>query len=277
MPTADEIGESHLESILAQITNEEAASFKEHLEYRSQENRLKMRYEHFSGTEGGTEKLFDDLYHNTYQQANAKGLRGKTDPASVADTLELIVIGGLKGVNSPYETGLLKHFEAMKASGRFESDFARQTHLRELMSYLGASRQDVQTLVSGLSSGDASGWSQTVREFTNGLKDGIINRYIALHQNKTLDRPEKIPKFKAYVTKQLREEHGKTPEDLIGYLAPHTEPDEHVQQYDILGTMRRQEQINRLGLKDTPEKRRSRFRVVESEEPSEQRHYDAAA
>lgn len=212
--------ESHLEEILGGVSPEEKTNFEDHLVYRSPENRGRMRYEQFVTIQGGTEKLFDDIYHNAYTAATKGGLKGKSDPKSIADTLELVVVEALKKIQRPIETYLWKNFESMKASGGFRSDDDRMTHLIELANrYLGADQQELTTLLSSLRRGDPLLWNQAVREFTNRLKDGVVDSYIEQHRIKTIP-PDVEHKFKAYAVQQLREKHGVTPsENLPRYLS----------------------------------------------------------
>tara|TARA_Y100000310_G_scaffold229168_1_gene231547 strand:- start:30683 stop:31459 length:777 start_codon:yes stop_codon:yes gene_type:complete len=211
--------ESHLEEVLSTVTADEEEAFEEHIKYRSQTNRINMKTESFLANEGGTEKMFDDVYHSAYKSASSKRLRGKTDDKSIADSLELVVIESLKKMPNHIETYLWKNFEAMKNSNGFESDNERLQHLVKLASdYLGATQRDVTALLSALRSGDKLLWNEGMRTFTTNLKDRIIDSYIT-KKGEDVSR-DKEHKFKAYMIREMRDEQGVTPDNLAKELSP---------------------------------------------------------
>ena len=227
---APQSSESHLEEILHQITPEEEAQFKEHLTYRTPQASRTLRYDKFGNIEQGTEKLFNDIYHNAYQTATAKGLKAKKDDAAIADTLELVVVEALRKLASAgthlsqSADHAWKNFELMKKEGTFRGDTERLVHLQNLASeYLGASDQNISALIQLLRSGDPGVWGETVRNFTNQLKDSLVDQYVSQHLMKSLTN-ENRHKWQAYAIKHLREALGKEPENLPRYMSPTMTP-----------------------------------------------------
>ncbi len=241
--------EGHLEEILHSITGEEEANFQDHLEYLSPQNRARMRYEQFVTVQGGTEKIFDDVYHNAYRVATEKNLKGKADPKAVADTLELVVVEGLKRINGSVETHLWKNFEAMKANNSFRSDDDRLSHLVVLASYLGADQQEIGQLLAGLRTSDPLQWNQSVRDFTNKLKDGVIDFYMTRHRNRLVNA-ENEHKFKAYAAKHMRETHGVEPRDILRYLSPQTQVEQALLPITQLAQVKNPQAYAALGVKE---------------------------
>lgn len=241
--------ESRLEEILGELNAEEAAKFKEHLEYRSAPNTRAMKYQKFGRLEGGTEKLFDDIYHNAYASAKAKGLQEKKDPKAVADALELVVIEALKKLGG-MEQSIAKTFEVLKSSGGFEGDQERLSHLIQLAtSYLGAGEEQLGALLAGLRTGEATIWAQSVRQFTDHLKDSVINQYVLQHRLERVNQRNEH-KFRAYVVQQLRDTHGVTPDNVARYISTLTPMQQVLQHVDTLGNRKDPAQYKALGLKE---------------------------
>lgn len=240
-----------LEEILGELSPAEKTNFEDHLTYRSPENLARMRTEQFVTVTGGTEKLFDDVYHNAYRVATQSGLKGKADPKAVADTLELVVIEALKKIQRPIETFQWKNFETLKETNGFRSDDERLSHLVQLASnYLGADEQELATLINSLRRGDPLMWNQAMREFTNKLKESVIEKYIDQHRLKAVP-PDAEHKFKAYAVKELREKHGVTPtESLPRYLSTLTPLRQALQHLDLFRN--RQSQLAYAGAGVTP-------------------------
>ncbi|MBI2141092.1 hypothetical protein HYU16_01575 [Candidatus Woesearchaeota archaeon] len=240
--------ESRLEEILGGISAEEAAKFKEHLEYRSPQNVRAMKFQKFGPIEGGTEKLFDDIYHSAYATAKEKGLQEKKDPKSIADALELIVVETLKKLGGA-EAEHAKTFEALKSSGGFEGDQERLNHLLQLAaSYLGAEEERLGALLGGLRSGEATLWAQSVRQFTNHLKDSVIDHYITQHRLERVNQKNEH-KFRAYLVKHLRDTHTATPDNVARYISTLTPMQEIFQRVDTLSTSEDPARYKALGLK----------------------------
>lgn len=241
--------ESRLEEILGGISPEEGAKFKEHLEYRSPQNIRAMKYQKFGQIEGGTEKLFDDIYHSAYASAKEKGLQGKKDPKAIADALELIVVEALKKLGGT-EGEFAKTFEVLKNSGGFEGDQERLSHLMQLAaSYLGAEEEQLGALLAGLRSGEATIWAQSVRQFTDHLKDSVINHYVTQHRLERVNERNEH-RFRAYAVRHLRDTHGVTPDNVARYISTLTPMPQILRHLDTLGGRKDPAQYAALGLKE---------------------------
>jgi len=212
-------GESHLEEILGTVTAEDEKAFRAHIAYRSQSNLLRMKTEDFHGIHGGTDALFNDIYQKTFQEASDNNTREKTDDKSVANTLETAVIGALKAIKRTHETYLWKNYEAMKLDGSFKSESERAQYLLNLAHEIGANDDDVQKLSASLRSGDELLWNQGMREFTDNMKERILDYHVGKHGIAATH--EREHKFKAwYVDREMRDKLGVEPEDLALQLSP---------------------------------------------------------
>jgi hypothetical protein len=210
--------DSHLEEVLDSLSPDDEAKFKDYMEYQGTTNKARMKSENFVNYDGGTEKLFDDVYHAAYKTAKDSNLKDKTDDKSVADSLELVVVNSLKKIQRPFETHLWKNFEAMKESNEFNSDNERLQMLINIANnYLGASQQDVQRLVAGVRSGNSLLWNQSVRTFTDRLKDSLVETYVTKKGEDVTRDKEHL--FKAYLIRDLREQHKVSPDNLARELS----------------------------------------------------------
>lgn len=247
--------EKTLDKIMDEISGEEKKIFEEHMKYRSLQSQREMRTKLFEKQEGGTEKIFDEVYHHVYKEA--KNIKGKTDQKSITDALELIVLTSLEklGVAEKHAATL---FKATKDAKQFKDDNERIGHLQTLLrDYLGVdpSRSEAWAkLMAGLKVGDPLLWNESVRTFTDYLKDSIIDVYIDKHKQKTIT-PGREYKFTAYaITEHLGKRYGLEPEKLgISLLEG---PDVMLNKLDVLEKERHPSKYKQLGIKEKEYNRR---------------------
>jgi len=214
-------GQSHLEEIVSHIRPEDQKAFDEHIQYRSTENTARMRYENFADVEGGTDRLLDDVYHDSYKKSVKGDWKEKGDDEAWAETLEAVVVGMLKqiGPHRHNESFLLKNFLAMKDGGSFETDGERAAALATIVQNMGARQEDLQKLQQAVRSGDKMAWNAGVRAFTDTMKGSLITNYVNQHGLKATQDREHL--FKAYYIKRIMQpELGMSPVDIPLALSP---------------------------------------------------------
>ncbi|MEM4267596.1 MAG: hypothetical protein QXK37_02065 [Candidatus Woesearchaeota archaeon] len=203
-----------LEELLNEIPTDVKEEFDKHLEYHNPETQKKWKYEDWQGFKGGTEVLFENVYQSSTKFVIENQLNGKKDSASIRRILENLIIEALKSSRLQSAVSAAKVLEAAIKAGEFKTDEEVIGHLAMVSSqYLGIDEKLVAQLKAQLETGDKYLALAGIKNFTNSLKDAVINQYISQHRSKIEAGREHH--LTAYVIEYgLRGKYNLTPENL---------------------------------------------------------------
>ncbi|MCP3683952.1 MAG: hypothetical protein GY861_14810 [bacterium] len=215
------------DSLVSSISEEERAKYDQQIEYRTEKSQKDMKYGSFLEIEGGTEKIFDDVYHSVYKSGKLNDIKTKSGQEGIAAGLEMVVLESLKKSGNSSAITAAELFEAAEKAGEFKGDHAEKiSKLTSLAMYhLAVKEEHINGLMESLKVGDPTEWNSGVREFTNQLKDSVISKYLQ-KQLADLTKDDGGHKFTAYlVKKHLPEKYQLAPEQLgkallDGYINP---------------------------------------------------------
>jgi hypothetical protein len=202
-----------LEEILASVADNEKKEFDEHLSYRNPTKKKAWQYENWQGVEGGTEKIFNDVYQSNLKYVMKENLAGKKDPSSVRKMFENIILEAMLNSKDPVAEAAAKAFKAAVKAGDIKSDDDAMSRLFKYADeYLDMDQQNIFSLKNKLESGDKYLALEGMKEFIEGLKKSVINRYIQQHMIKVSTGKEH--KFNAYVIDTNMKKYSVEPESM---------------------------------------------------------------
>jgi len=222
---------SVLNKNLESITKQEAEQYEAHLEERKPEKIQYWQKENWHDIEGGTEKIFTEVYQANTQYILQNRLYGKKDKASTAKILENIVIESMKNSRGADAIAAVEAFIAADKAGEFKTLDEKIGMLqRYALRYLGVNEESLGQLMARLESGEKNLILDGVKQFTDTLKLSVIRHYL----NKKLLKLEvgNEHKLTAYAIDYIGRTYGIEPDSLGKELTK--EPKEIMPQLDQL-------------------------------------------
>jgi hypothetical protein len=197
-----------LKKTLESITEKEAKDFQGLLDETKHERFLFYKQEKWNNVEGGTDRIFNDLYQDALKYVLKEKLHEKKDEASEAKILENIILGAMRATKDSDSLAAAEVFSAADKAGEFKSLTEKvEVLLQYANTYLSINpnTQQFQQIRNQLRSGDKYEVLKGMKTITETLKESVIKRHFSKKYLKVATGNE--PKLTAYMIDHIKKEY----------------------------------------------------------------------